>query len=59
VRSAAAGRIIQGALEQSNVNLVRQMADLILIERCYQFNGQAVQTVDAMWSMANGLYQGG
>jgi len=52
-----AGRIVSGALEQSNVSLVTQMADLMLVERTYQFNAKAVQTADAMWSMANDLYQ--
>jgi len=56
--SNGGGRIVPGALEQSNVSLVTQMADLMLVERSYQFDGKAVQTADSMWSMANDLYQG-
>ncbi|MDA8335202.1 MAG: flagellar basal-body rod protein FlgF [Peptococcaceae bacterium] len=51
------GRIVQGSLEQSNVSLIGQMTDLITVERAYQFDSKAVQTVDAMWTLANGLYQ--
>jgi flagellar basal-body rod protein FlgG len=58
-KSGSAGQIVQGSLEQSNVSLISQMTDLMLVERAYQFNSKAVQTADAMWTMANDLYQGG
>ena len=55
--SNGAGRIVAGSLEQSNVSLIGQMADLMVVERSYQFDGKAVQTADSMWLMANGLYR--
>ncbi len=42
------GTIYGGALELSNVDMARQMTQMIMIQRNYQFNSKTVQTADAM-----------
>lgn len=49
------GRIHQGALEGSNVNLADEMASMVSTERAYQLMGTAIQTESQMMSMANQL----
>jgi flagellar basal-body rod protein FlgG len=52
---AATGRIRQGALEQSNVNLGREMTQLMTTEHSFQLSSSAVQTESQMMSIANQL----
>ncbi|WP_249869301.1 flagellar hook-basal body protein [Oceanobacillus saliphilus] len=48
--------IIQsGALEQSNVDISQQMADLILAQRSYQFNSRTISMGDQMMGLVNQL----
>jgi flagellar basal-body rod protein FlgG len=49
------GRIQQGFLEGSNVQLVTEMMDLISAQRAYEANSKSVTTVDEMLSTANNL----
>ena len=42
------GAIMQGYTEQSNVNVVSEMVDLINITRAYETNQKMIQTVDTM-----------
>lgn len=44
-----------GALEQSNVNLSKEMTDLITAQRSYQFNSRAVTLGDQMLGLINGI----
>ena len=44
----ATGEIIQGALEKSNVEIVREMVELIHNHRMYEANAKAVITQDTM-----------
>ncbi len=44
----ATGEIIQGALEKSNVEIVREMVELIHNHRMYEANAKAVLTQDTM-----------
>jgi len=48
-------KVIQGALEASNVDLADAMVDLIDSQRSFQMASQAVRTQDQMLSIANGL----
>jgi flagellar basal-body rod protein FlgG len=48
----------QGFLEQSNVDLVSQMTEMIMTERAYSMNTRALQTIDQMMGMANNLRNG-
>ncbi|MBB6732306.1 flagellar hook-basal body protein [Cohnella zeiphila] len=47
--------IRQGFLEQSNVNLVDEMADLVTVQRAYQLNARALSSGDQMLQMATDL----
>ncbi|BDH60638.1 flagellar hook-basal body complex protein FlhP [Lysinibacillus sp. PLM2] len=44
-----------GALEQSNVNLSKEMTDLITAQRSYQFNSRAITIADQMLGLINGI----
>ncbi|MBQ7637239.1 MAG: flagellar hook-basal body protein [Lachnospiraceae bacterium] len=48
----ATGLIRQGYLEQSNVNVVRQMTNLIVITRAYEANQKVIQTMDSTLDQA-------
>jgi len=42
------GSIKQGFLEKSNVDVVREMVDMITAQRAYEFNSKVIQTADDM-----------
>ncbi|GIO12220.1 flagellar basal-body rod protein FlgF [Cohnella xylanilytica] len=53
---AAGGLAIrQGFLEQSNVNLIDEMTDLVTVQRAYQLNARALASGDQMMQMATDL----
>lgn len=43
-----AGRIVQGALESSNVNVVEELVQMIETQRAYEVNSKAISAVDQM-----------
>ena len=43
-----AGKIIQGALESSNVNVVEELVSMIETQRAYEVNSKAISAVDGM-----------
>ncbi len=45
--------IRQGYLENSNVNIIQQITDLISAQRAYEMNSKAIETADQMMSTAN------
>ncbi len=49
------GTIAQGFLEQSNVDVVKEMVDMITTQRAYELNSKTVQTADDMLGVANNL----
>jgi flagellar basal-body rod protein FlgG len=49
------GLIVQGALEQSNVELTSEMVQLMMVQRAYAANAQIVQAADQLAAIANGL----
>ncbi|NPA94231.1 MAG: flagellar basal-body rod protein FlgG [Thermodesulfobacteria bacterium] len=49
------GTVAQGFLEQSNVDVVIEMVDMIVTQRSYELNSKAVQTADEMMGIANNL----
>jgi len=49
------GRINQGFLEQSNVNVVEEMVGMIIAQRAYEVNSRAIRVADDMLSQINGL----
>jgi flagellar basal-body rod protein FlgG len=47
--------IRQGYLEQSNVNLADEMAELMLVQREFQLSSRAITSSDTMMNLANNL----
>ena len=46
--AAGFGKIIQGSLESSNVNVVQELVDMIETQRAYEVNSKAITSVDEM-----------
>ena len=47
--------IQQGALEQSNVDISKEMTDLIQVQRSYQFQARSINMADQMLGLINGI----
>jgi len=50
-----AGSILGGYLETSNVQVVEEMVNLIVIQRAYEMNAKSVQSSDEVLGITNGL----
>lgn len=46
------GRLIQGSLETSNVNVVQEVTTLITAQRAYEMNSKVIKTTDEMMQTA-------
>jgi flagellar basal-body rod protein FlgG len=53
--AGAGGKIHQGALEQSNVDMAKEMALMVSTQRAFQMGSTAIQTESQMMSIANQL----
>ncbi|MBX5437557.1 MAG: flagellar hook basal-body protein [Alicyclobacillaceae bacterium] len=53
--AAPASRIVQGALNMSNVDMAAQMTELIEAQRLFELNAEALQVTDRMMETANGI----
>ncbi|MFI5304236.1 MAG: flagellar basal-body rod protein FlgG [Nitrospiria bacterium] len=51
------GTLLQGSLENSNVNIAEEMVNMIVAQRAYEVNSKAIQTSDDMMAMVNNLKQ--
>ena len=49
------GLIIQGSIENSNVELTSEMVELLMVQRAYAASAQIVQAADQMAAVVNGL----
>jgi flagellar basal-body rod protein FlgG len=49
------GQMVHKFLEMSNVSVVKEMVDLIVAQRAYEFNSKTIQTSDSMLATATGL----
>jgi flagellar basal-body rod protein FlgG len=49
------GTILQGYLEQSNVNVVSEVTNLISAQRAYEMNSKVIQTTDSMMQTTSQL----
>ncbi|MFS0725844.1 flagellar hook-basal body protein [Paenibacillus sp. 1P07SE] len=47
--------LLQGFLEQSNVNLSHEMSELMIVQRAYQMSARALTSSDTMMGLANSL----
>jgi len=52
---AGFGRLRQKFIEKSNVNVIDEMVKMIMVQRAYEFNSRAIQTVDNMLGAVSGL----
>jgi flagellar basal-body rod protein FlgG len=53
--AVSGGKIHQGALEDSNVDMSKEMALMVSTQRAYQMSSSAIQTESQMMSIANQL----
>ncbi len=49
------GRVMQGYIEVSNVDVVQEMVNMIVAQRAYEINSKAIKTSEEMLTMANNL----
>jgi flagellar basal-body rod protein FlgG len=49
------GRLVQGSIERSTVELTTEMVQLMMVQRAYAANAQILQAADQMMALANGL----
>jgi flagellar basal-body rod protein FlgG len=49
------GRILQGTLESSNVEVVKEMTDMIAAQRAYEINAKAIQVGEDMMYVTSDL----
>jgi flagellar basal-body rod protein FlgG len=49
------GRLIQGHLESSNVEIVQEMVDMIAAQRAYELNSKAIKAADEMSELASNI----
>jgi flagellar basal-body rod protein FlgG len=53
--SEGVGTILQGALENSNVDIVTEFVEMIMAQRSYESNSRVVQAADQMFQTINTL----
>ena len=51
--AAGFGKLVQGSLEASNVNVVQELVDMIETQRAYEVNSKAISSVDEMLRFVN------
>ena len=51
--AAGFGKLVQGSLEASNVNVVQELVDMIETQRAYEVNSKAITSVDEMLRCVN------
>lgn len=49
------GTIIQSHLEKSNVDIVKELTDMIIAQRSFSMGARATQTSDELWQLTNNL----
>ena len=49
------GKLKQGFVERSNVEIVNELVSLIVAQRAYEVNSRAIQTSDQMLSTATNI----
>jgi flagellar basal-body rod protein FlgG len=54
-QEAGFGRIVQGSLETSNVEIVVEMTDMIAAQRAYEINAKAIRATDDMMQATSDL----
>lgn len=52
-----AGHLVQGSIEESNVALTEEMVQMMIVQRAYAANAQAIQVADQLAAITNNLRQ--
>lgn len=52
---SSTGQVMQHYVEQSNVNVVRELVDMIIAQRAYEVNSRAIRVSDEMLATVNSL----
>ncbi|KMT21722.1 flagellar hook-basal body protein [Clostridium cylindrosporum] len=52
---APEGKMIQGYVEGSNVDMVEELTNMITTQRSYEFNSRSIKAADEMWQLINNL----
>lgn len=47
--------VLQGYVERSNVKMEKEISDMIISQRAFEFSSRAVKAADEMWGMINNL----
>ena len=47
------GKVLQGYVESSNVNVVQQLVDMIETQRAYEVNSKSISATDGMLRFLN------
>ncbi|ERI91269.1 flagellar hook-basal body protein [Clostridiales bacterium oral taxon 876 str. F0540] len=47
--------VMQGFSELSNVNIAKEMTDMIITQRAFELSSKSMKTADDMWGMTNNL----
>jgi flagellar basal-body rod protein FlgG len=55
VTEVTSSGILQGLIEGSNVDLTKEMTDLLITQRAFELGSRSIKTADDMWGMANNL----
>ena len=51
------GTVTQGSLEQSNVDVVTEMSNLIAAQRAYEMNAKVISAADQMLQTTTALFR--
>lgn len=51
----ADGILRQGFLEKSNVDIAKELTDMLVTQRAFELNSRTIKSADEMWQIANNL----
>lgn len=49
------GNIMQGYLENSNVDMAKELTDMMITQRAFELNSKSIKSADEMWQITNNL----
>jgi flagellar basal-body rod protein FlgG len=55
VEDSSEYRVKQGFLEKSNVDIARELTDMMVTQRAFELNSRSIKAADEMWQIANNL----
>lgn len=55
INIAQNSNVLQGKLEESNVNIGKEFTDMIIAQRAFELSSRAMKTGDEMWGLVNSM----